>query len=150
MSLRIVAGSDRSGGIDDEAGDRLTPRETLFVDEVASGKTLGDAATALGMSARSARRWRTKPHIAAAIRARVAENVGSARAILAAGATRAAAALVNMSDGTVPAEAAKVSAARAVVEAATQAVEADVIEARLVELETRLQERAGQSWRNES
>lgn len=133
--LRVVAESGRSGRDDDGTDDRLPPRELLFVEQLASGASLADAAKGIGLSARSARRWKTKPHIAEAVRARVAENVSVGRAILAAGMSKAATALVGMASGVADAESARVAACKAVVDSATRALEAEEIEARLAELE---------------
>lgn len=124
---------------DDAAGENLNPREILFVDALALGHTLGDAATAARISARSGRRWKTKPEIAAAIRVRMTENISVGRAILAAGMSKAATALVAMASGEAVADSARVSACRAVVEGASKLLEIDGMVARLAQLEARLE-----------
>jgi phage terminase small subunit len=123
---------------DDAAGEELNPREILFVDGLALGRTLGDAATAAGISARSGRRWKTKPEIAAAIRVRMSENIAVGRAILAAGMSKAATGLVAMASGEALADSARVSACRAVVENATKLIEIDEMVARLEQLEEQI------------
>ena len=125
---------------DDATGEGLNPREVMFVDALALGCTLGDAATAASISARSGRRWKTKPEIAAAIRVRMTENISVGRAILAAGMSRAATALVAMASGEAFTCSARVSACRAIVESATKLVEIDELAARLEQLEARLAE----------
>jgi HD-like signal output (HDOD) protein len=121
-----------------ESAGALTPREVLFVEGIARGESLADSATAAGVSYRTARRWRLKPHVAEAIRNRVGENLSQTRAILSAGSSRAARSLVSMSDGTTPAESARVSAARAVVESATKLAEIEELASRLAEIEAQL------------
>jgi hypothetical protein len=123
---------------DDAAGEGLNPREILFVDALALGGTLGDAATAASISARSGRRWKAKPEIAGAIRARMLENVAVGRAILAAGMAKAASGLVAMASGETPAEAARVSACKAVTEGAVKLCELADLQAQLAEVQTQL------------
>jgi hypothetical protein len=125
---------------DDAAGDGLNPREILFVDALALGHTLGDAATAASISTRSGRRWKAKPAIAESIRTRMIENVAVGRAILAAGMSKAATGLVAMASGEAIPDSARVSACRAVVEGAVKLVEIDELVARLAQLEARLAE----------
>jgi nitrous oxidase accessory protein NosD len=127
---------------DDAAGEGLDPREILFVDALALGHTLGDAATAASISARSGRRWKAKPAIAEAIRARMTENIAVGRAILAAGMSKAATGLVAMASGEAVADSARVSACRAVMEASIKLVELDELVARLEQLEGQLAEHA--------
>jgi phage terminase small subunit len=136
---------------DDAAGEGLNPREILFVDALALGHTLGDAAIAASISARSGRRWKAKPEIAAAIRVRMTENIAVGRAILAAGMSKAATGLVAMASGEAVADSARVSACRAVVENATKLVEIDEMTARLEQLEAQIAEHAhGPEYRGRS
>jgi hypothetical protein len=136
--LHSVAVDGQIGDDDAEAGEALNPREILFVDALALGRTLGDAATAASISARSGRRWKAKPPIAEAIRARMTENIAVGRAILAAGMSKAATGLVAMASGDAVADSARVSACRTVVESATKLVEIDEMVARLAQLEARV------------
>ena len=122
-----------------EADEVLTVVELRFVDAIASGASLEDAATATGRSTRTLRRWKKRPEIVAAIKDRASEQVALGRAVLAAGMGRASHALVAMADGTEEAESARVSACRAVVEGASKLLEIDGMVARLAQLETRLE-----------
>lgn len=133
-----LASSGPSVGAKAARDEVLTARQIAFVDACAAGKTLKEGATDAGVSYRTAKRWHKQETIAAAIHARLTENLSQARAVLASGSARAARALVNMADGTQEAEAARVSAARAVVEGASLLVETEEQEHRLTELEARL------------
>lgn len=122
----------------DEPAEGLSVRQTRFADELASGTSLADAASAVGISSRSARRWRKKPDIAEAIRARLTENLSMARAILSAGASKAAIGLVAMSAGTAPAEAARVSACRGVLETTLKLTEIEDLQTELAAIKAQL------------
>lgn len=128
---------------DDAAGEgdtgSLSPREAMLADELAAGSTLAQAAKAASISERSARRWKAKPAIADAIRVRLSENTAVGRAVLSSGMARAARALVAMAAGTEEADAARVSACRAVTDGAVKLLEIDGMVARLAQLETRLE-----------
>ncbi len=138
-------GADADAGPDDEA--RLSPKEIRFVDALAAGETSCQAAKLTGICDRTGRRWRQRPEIQSALRSRLNDSLGAARAILACGAARAASGLVSMADGSEPAESPRVSAARAVVEGATRLVEIEEIEARLAALEEQLTSNGGkQRW----
>ena len=126
----------------DDAGV-LNALELRFVDAIASGASLEDAATAAGKSTRTLRRWKKRPEIASAIKDRATEQVALGRAVLAAGMGRASHALVGMADGTTKAEPARVSAARAVVETTAKLVELEDVQTRLAELEEALSQRPG-------
>jgi hypothetical protein len=121
-----------------EVPETLSARECRFADELASGTSLANAATAVGISSRSARRWRKKPEIAEAIRARLAENVSMARAILSAGASKAAIGLVAMASGTSPAEAARCSACRGVLETTLKLTEIEDLQTELAAIKAQL------------
>ncbi|MGC9984761.1 MAG: hypothetical protein ABSF35_14165 [Polyangia bacterium] len=137
-SLSIV---DTKGHEDDgEPPDGLDTREALFVEGVAAGKTLDEVCKPLGICARTGRRWRSRPQVDEAIRARLLENVSVGRAILSSGFARASRALVDMSDGTEAAESARVSAARAVVENVTRLTDLAEIERQIAELKAALAE----------
>jgi hypothetical protein len=122
---------------EEDDGEGLSARETRFVDALAVGRSPSEAAKEIGLSDRSGRRWRKKPEIIEAIRARLSENIATAKSILASGAAKAATGLVQMASGETPAEAARVSACRAVTEGAVRLVEIEEIESRLAELEAR-------------
>jgi hypothetical protein len=129
-------GDEADAGPDDEA--RLSPKESRFVDALAAGETSCQAAKLAGISARTGRRWRQQFEIQSALRSRLNDSLGAARAILACGAARAATALVSMADGSEPAEAPRVAAARAVCDGAVKLCEVAELEARLAALEQQL------------
>jgi hypothetical protein len=91
----------------------LSPRESRFVEALASGATLGDCAMAAGVSYRSAVRWRKLPAIKQAVADLMKEEFAHARAILASGAARAARELVALTCDR-DASAAQISACKAV------------------------------------
>jgi hypothetical protein len=126
-----------------DAEARLSVREIRFCDLLATGRTSCQASKAVGVTDRTGRRWRQRPEIQAAIRARLNDSMSAARAILACGAARAAKGLVDMADGSEPAEAARCSAARAVVEGASRLVEIEEIQTRLAEIEARQGQQPG-------
>ena len=133
--MRVVS---LAGKVDPNGRDGtplLSPREARLVDGIAAGKTLADSATGAGISYRSARRYRLKPHVAEAIRNRIAENLAQCRAILSAGSSRAATALVAMADGTAAPDAARVSAAARVLESSLKLNETLELESRICALE---------------
>jgi hypothetical protein len=147
--LRVV-GAAQPGPVPDsdaEQGETLDARELRFVDLVASGSTLGDAATEIGIGYRTARRWKKRPEVAAAIKDRASEQVALGRAVLAAGMGRAARALVDMSDGKTKAEAARVSAAKAVVESTTKLVEVEEMRAEMEAIKQQLASLPGRANR---
>jgi hypothetical protein len=132
--VQPVAPSGTSGAESEDDPEGLTPQEVAFVDALASGASLQDGATAAGISYRSAKRWHHKDHIAAAIRTRVSENFSQARAVLAAGASRAARQLTSLADTAEP-DAARIAACKAVIENASKLGELQDIETLLAELE---------------
>jgi hypothetical protein len=132
--VEMVASSGPAPDTDEEQGETLDARELRFVDLVASGSTLGDAATEIGIGYRTARRWKKRAEIATAIRDRASEQVALGRAVLAAGMGRAARSLVDMSDGKTKAEPGKVAAAKAVVESTTKLVEVERVQEEINEL----------------
>jgi hypothetical protein len=116
-------GSAPDPATDGKAESNLTVREARFVAALTEGGTVAQAAAAAGVSVRSGFRWKARPEIAAAVRARLADALGQARGILASGSARAARSLVAMVDGK--ADPARVSAAKAVLESATKLAERD-------------------------
>lgn len=129
---------------DDEGdGETLSAREIRFVDALAVGRSPSEAAREIGLSVRSGRRWRKKAHIIEAIRARLSENIATGKSILAAGMAKAATGLVSMASGETPAEAARVSACRAVTEGAVKLCELDELQTRLALFEERLAANGG-------
>jgi hypothetical protein len=118
--LESVSENGRSEDELDDADDSLSAREIRFADALAAGTSVADAATAVGISQRSARRWRKKPEIAELVKTRLSENVSMARAILSAGTSKAALGLVAMAGGESTAESARVAACARVLDGALQ------------------------------
>jgi HD-like signal output (HDOD) protein len=146
----LAAPSDSTQADEDAfTPDPLNARENLLVDSIAAGESLADSATAAGISYRTARRWRLKPHLAEAIRNRVSENLAQTRAILSAGSSRAARGLVAMADpqGATEPNSARVSAARGVLESAMKLAELEDVIERLAKLEEQLANQPGQPGR---
>ena len=123
-------------GGDADAG--LSAREVKFSDLLALGTPPAEAARQVGIAERSGRRWRQKTRIQAAIRSRLNDSVAVCRSVLAQGSATAARALVDMATGEVEAEAARVSAARAVVENTMRLTDLEQIEAQIAELKSTL------------
>ena len=138
--LHAVAPDGPLGGPEEEDPEGLSPQEMAFVDAIAGGGSLQDGATAAGISYRSAKRWHRKEQIIAAVRARISASLAQARAVLAAGAGRAARSLVALSDGASVGDAPKISASLAVLNSAAKFGELQDLEDRLAELEQRLRE----------
>jgi hypothetical protein len=141
-----VSESGRTPAEDEDDGEPLSARETMFCDALAAGTTPREAATQVGISARTGRRWRQKPEIQTAVRSRLNDSIAVAKSILASGAAKAATGLVAMADGTAEAEAARVSACRACVDGATKLIELDELQSRLAALEERLATNGGKQW----
>ena len=118
--------------------EHLTARELLLCDGIAAGESLADSATAAGISYRTARRWRLKPHVAEAIRSRVSENLAQTRAILSAGSSRAARGLVSMADNKSKPNSARVASALGVLNSALKLAELEEVLDRLTTLEEHL------------
>jgi hypothetical protein len=139
--LEAVPAVSETGRIlddDDGDGETLSAREIRFVDALATGRSPSEAAREIGLSDRSGRRWRRKRELIEAVRARLSENIATGKSILAAGMAKAATGLVSMASGETPAEAARVSACRAVTEGAVKLCEVAELEARLAALEAQL------------
>jgi thioredoxin-like negative regulator of GroEL len=96
-----------------------------------------DMAVELGVTSRTLRRWKLKPTVASAIRARTAEAMSLARAVLAAGASRAARELVDLAENAEP-DSARVAACVAVVANATKLSEAESMQAEINEIRAQL------------
>ena len=132
---------------EEDDGEGFSARETRFVDALAVGRSPSEAAREIGLSDRSGRRWRKRPEIIEAVRARLSENIATGKSILASGMAKAATGLVAMASGETPAEAARVSACKAVTEGACKLVEIEELQARLAQLEERLAtSNGGKQW----
>ena len=129
-----VADSGRNSDEAEDDGEGLSAREIRFCDLLATGTTPREAATQVGISERSGRRWRQKLAIIAATRSRLNDSISVGRSILACGFAQAATALVAMASGGEPADSSRIAACRAITSGAIELIEADV-EARLSALE---------------
>jgi Spy/CpxP family protein refolding chaperone len=134
-----VSATGRFSPDGDADAETLSPLELQFIDLVVGGAAMDEAATALGKSPRTLRRWKRQPKIAEAIRERATELMALARATLASAANRAARELDKLASSAKP-DAARIAACRAVLENATKFGELEALEARLAELEARLNE----------
>ena len=125
-----------------EETDGLSPAEVRFVEMSASGESMETMATALGVCARTLRRWKKRPEVASAIRERTSEAMALARAILASAANRAARELDRLATEAEP-DNARIAACRAVLEGAVKLVEIEELQARLAALEASLGNQPG-------
>jgi Helix-turn-helix domain len=130
-----VADSVPPGDSEPDGEEVLNALELRFVELIAAGHSYEDTGAQIGRSPRTCRRWMKRGEIVAAVKVRAAEQVSAARAILTSGMSRAARSLVDMSDGKVKAEPAKVAASKAVIDSTTRLVEVEEIQSRLSELE---------------
>ena len=136
--LEAVSDSGRNPDEEDEATEALSAREIRFVDALAVGRSPSEAANEIGLSDRSGRRWRRKPEIIEAIRARLSENIATGKSILAAGMAKAATGLVAMANGEAKADPGRVSAARAVCDGAIKLCELSDLQQQLAEIQQQL------------
>jgi methylphosphotriester-DNA--protein-cysteine methyltransferase len=147
-SVPVVSESGHPDDDGEDGGEALSAREIRFVDALAVGRSPSEAAREIGLSDRSGRRWRKKPEIIEAVRARLSENIATAKSILASGAAKAATGLVEMASGEKPAEAARIAACRSVVENATKMIDLAEIERQLSELQARLATQPNHQFRS--
>jgi hypothetical protein len=129
-------GQAASSAPEDDA-DGLTVAELKFVDLSAKGDAMESMAQELGVCSRTLRRWKRRPEVAAAIRDRTTEAMSLARAVLAAGANRAARELEELCVSATP-DAARIAACKAVIENATKLAELEDLKAELAEIKTAL------------
>ena len=133
----------------DEGGadDALSVAELRFVDMMAAGENLEAIAKVLKVTSRTLRRWRKRPEVAAAIRNRLTENVSVARAILSAGAAKAAGGLVAQASGEEPAMSARVSACLGVLGTTLKLTEIEDLQAELAAIREQLAALPGGKFR---
>jgi transposase-like protein len=118
-----------------DESDGLSVLELKFVELSATGaSSMEDMAVELGVTSRTLRRWKLKPTVASAIRARTAEAMSLARAVLAAGASRAARQLVDLAENAEP-DSARIAACMGVIAQATASTTIEEIEAGLAKVE---------------
>jgi hypothetical protein len=130
------SGQNTSGA--DEGEDSLSAQEIRFCDALATGSTPREAAKAVGISDRTGRRWRQKPEIKAAIKARLNDAIAVGRSILASGHAQAATAIVGMACGAVPADSPRIAACRVVIESNEKWGELAEVKAEIDEIKTAL------------
>jgi hypothetical protein len=132
-----------------DAESLLSPPEVIFCEALARGEPPCQASALAGVCDRTGRRWRLRPEIQAAVRARLNDSLGSARAILAQGSARAARSLVELSDSAMVGDSSKVSAAHKVLETAVKFIEVEELERRLSDLEAQIANQPGQLGRRD-
>jgi transposase-like protein len=120
-----------------DESDGLEPLQLRFIDLSASGTGMEEAARELGVCSRTLRRWKLRPQVATAIRNRTAESMALARAVLTAGANRAARELVDLAETAEP-DHARIAACVAVVSNATKLTEFSDLQTDLAEIRERL------------
>jgi hypothetical protein len=133
----VVSETGRFGANSRSDAKCLSPLETRLVESLAGGASVEEAATLLRKSARTVRRWKARPEIVAAVRARTTEAMALARATLASAAGRAARKLDKLMDQARP-DSAKVTAAKSILENAERLVELDDLRADLQSLRQQL------------
>lgn len=114
----------------------LSPSQVRAIEALLAHETQAEAATAARVGQRSIRRWLTQEPFRAALarqRNRLLEDAG---AVLARGASKAAASLVKMATGEGRVSSPRVAAARAVLDIAIRAAAHDDTLKRLADLET--------------
>ena len=131
-----------SGKGADDVDTLAPPAKMRAAAMLAAGSSIAEVCRGLRprISERTLRRWRKEPAFQMEVRAFLNDNLALCRSILAAGSGRAARALVDMAtERRFVVDPGKVSAARSVISAAMQAVEVDELQAKLLELEARLE-----------
>ena len=118
-----------------DARAELTARQRRYVAALAGGHPRLRRPRTRGVSERTGRRWRERPEVHDAIRARQAENMAIGRAVLVSGVAKCARQLVAMGAGEVEADGATVAAARAVLDGALGWMDLADLTARLDALE---------------
>jgi hypothetical protein len=108
----------------------LSPHEALFVEALASGLSLKEAAKTASISYRTGKRWHRTERIASAVERRQTENFAAARAILVAASADAARYLTDIAGKGTP-DAARVAACKAIIHTAADLSEWADIDERL-------------------
>ncbi len=122
--------------------DRLTTRQRAFVAGLAAGLSPVDAGAGVGISERTVRRYMAAPKVRAAIRQAQDDALGDVVRKLNADSRQMLDVLLSIARDTETAAGVRVSACRAWLDTAFKARELLDLTARVVELETRLQEGA--------
>jgi phage terminase small subunit len=127
--------SGRSDATPPDPDEALDARELALVEGIASGQTIREASTVAGVPYTTARRWRRRPEIQAAIRERAREAVEAGTLSLGQGASAAAKTLRAIASGKKPAEGPRVTACRAILEIGLRVLEVDKLTDRVERLE---------------
>ena len=133
-----VVDSGRSDASPPDGGDVFSAQELKFIESQAKGRTIRESSKVATLSYTTARRWRKRPEIQAAIRERAREAVQCGTLALGQAASTAARTLKRVAVKGGPGDGPRVSAARAILEIGSKALEIEDIESRLNELENRL------------
>ena len=117
----------------------LTARQQKALSSLLTHPTLADAAKASGIAERSLYRYLRAPHFAECYRQARHQQVAQAVSLLQTSADQAVAVLIEIATSPTAKSTARVQAARALVEGALRATEMETLEARITELEQRLE-----------
>jgi hypothetical protein len=135
---RHLVDSGRSDETPPDPDDAFDSRELALIEGVATGQTIREASTAAGVPYTTARRWRRRPDIQAAIRERAREAVEAGTLSLGQGASTAAKTLRAIASGDAQAEGPRVTACRAILEIGLRVLEVEELTDRVERLEAQL------------
>jgi polyhydroxyalkanoate synthesis regulator phasin len=136
--LHPVVESGRPNDSTPDPDDAFDTRELALIEGIASGQTIREASTVAGVPYTTARRWRRRPEIQAAIRERAREAVEAGTLSLGQGASTAAKTLRQIASGEATAEGPRVTACRAILEIGLRVLEVDELTDRVERLEQQL------------
>jgi hypothetical protein len=133
-----VSESERSAGVETDEREALTAQELAFVEALARGDTIREAAEANHLAYSTGRRWRRRPELQAAIRELARDAVQAGTLALGQGAKTAATTLRQIAAGKARAAGPRVTACRAILEIGLRVLEVEELEARVQALEASL------------
>jgi polyhydroxyalkanoate synthesis regulator phasin len=133
-----VGDSGRSNDSTPDPDEAFDMRELALIEGIATGQTIREASTVAGVPYTTARRWRRRPEIQAAIRERAREAVEAGTLSLGQGASTAAKTLRQIASGEATAEGPRVTACRAILEIGLRVLEVDELTDRVERLEQQL------------
>jgi polyhydroxyalkanoate synthesis regulator phasin len=142
-----VVESGRSDESVPDADDAFNARELAFIEALAEGQTIREASTGAGVPYTTARRWRKRVDVQAAIRELAREAVQAGTLSLGQGAASAAKALRAIAAGEEAAEGPRVSACRSILEIGLRVLEVDELSERLERLEEQIANQSGKANR---
>jgi len=114
---------------------QLTQRQFRAIEAILSTDNRSDAASQVGCSERTIRRWLSLPPFAKELRAQRSKLLDETTSVLISGSAGAARVLIAIADGAIKAEPSRVAAARAILDLATRLEESGELADRLLELE---------------